>query len=216
MEINEIKHRISILTVLAKYSLTPDRNSQIKCPFHEDETASMKIYPATNTYHCFACNKTGDAIQFIQDKEGITKHEAIKKAESFINPPTLPIPKPEKTQSQPEPTEKPFTELFRDFKESIERSTNAQSYCTSRGLDYKTLEIGYNSAEKWNKLKQCLIFPLKDKQGNITSLYGRRITESKGYNLEYGKHYYSENREWIIPKLSMPGNRNANNNRSYH
>ena len=181
MEIQDIKQRLSILQVLAHYNIQPDRHHQILCPFHPDDKPSCKIYPATNTYHCFACNKTGDAIQFIQDKEAITKHEAIKKAESFINPPQIPIPKPENPQPKPEPIEKPFTELFRYFKESITRSTNAQNYCQQRGLDYKLLEIGYNSSEKWNKLKQCIIFPLKDKNGNITSLYGRRITESKGH-----------------------------------
>ena len=71
-------------------------------------------------------------------------------------------------------------------------------------MDYKVLQIGYNSAEKWNKLKQCIIFPLKDRSGNITSLYGRRITESKGYSLEYGKHYYSENRSGLYPNYPSP------------
>lgn len=199
MEINDIKQRLPILMVLTYYKIQPDKHNQVLCPFHEDEKASCKIYPETNTYHCFACGKTGDAIQFIQDKEGITKYEAIKKAESFINPPQIPTPKPDKPQPKPEPAEKPFTELFKYFLQSIARSQNAQNYCQQRSLDYKTLEIGYNSAEKWNKLKQCVVFPLKDKTGNIVSLYGRRITESKGYNLEYGKHYYSENRSGLYP-----------------
>ena len=142
MEIQEIKQHLSILQVLVHYKIQPDMHNQIICPFHEDDKPSCKIYPKTNTYHCFACNATGDAIQFIQDKEKITKHEAIKKAENFINPPQ--IPKPEKPQPKPEPTEKPFIELFAYFKESITRSTNAQNYCASRSLDYKILEIGYN------------------------------------------------------------------------
>jgi DNA primase len=61
------------------------------------------------------------------------------------------------------------------------------------------MEIGYNSGQYWNKLKQCITFPLKDQAGNITSLYGRRITESSGYNIEYGRHYYSENRKGLYP-----------------
>ena len=205
MDIQDIKKSLPILQVLAHYKIQVDKHHQILCPFHEDDKPSCKIYPETNTYHCFACGKTGDVIQFIQDKEGISKHEAILKAESFINPPQIPTPKPEKPQPKPEhPTEKLFTELFQYFKESIARSTNAQNYCQQRGLDYKALEIGYNSAEKWNKLKQCLIFPLKDKTDNITSFYGRRITESKGHALEYGKHYYSENRSGLYPNYPLP------------
>ena len=211
MEIQRIKSHLSLLTVLAHYNIEPDKHHQIKCPFHNDDKPSCKIYPETNTYHCFACGKTGDAIQFIQDKEGITKHEAINKAKSLVEMKKLKneeMKEPEQSgarRSQYKPGQAPnYPELFKSFLQSIERSTNAQSYCTSRGLDYKALEIGYNSAEKWNKLKQCIIFPLKDKSGNIVSLYGRRIIESKGYSIEYGKHYYNENRSGLYPNYPSP------------
>ena len=69
MEINDIKQRLPILQVLAHYNIQPDKHHQILCPFHPDDKPSCKIYPETNTYHCFACGKTGDTIQFIQDKE---------------------------------------------------------------------------------------------------------------------------------------------------
>ncbi len=73
MEITDIKQRLPILKLLAHYSIKPDparvgagKNNHIKYPFHDDDTPSCKIYPETNTYHCFACGKTGDVIQFIQ------------------------------------------------------------------------------------------------------------------------------------------------------
>ncbi|NJM14906.1 MAG: hypothetical protein HC896_05570 [Bacteroidales bacterium] len=84
MDIKEIKSRLPILTVLSNYGIKPDRNNHIRCPFHDDETPSMKIYPETGTYHCFGCGKTGDQIQWIQDKEGCSQHEAILKAQSWI------------------------------------------------------------------------------------------------------------------------------------
>jgi hypothetical protein len=49
MEISEIKQRLTISKVLQHYNLKPDRNNMLKCPFHADDTASMKIYPQTNT-----------------------------------------------------------------------------------------------------------------------------------------------------------------------
>lgn len=42
MEISEIKARLSIGTVLQHYGLQPDRNGMLRCPFHEDATASLK------------------------------------------------------------------------------------------------------------------------------------------------------------------------------
>ena len=45
MEIHEIKAQLSIYTVLQHYGLQPDKNNMLCCPFHADDTASMKIYP---------------------------------------------------------------------------------------------------------------------------------------------------------------------------
>ncbi|MBN1181500.1 MAG: DNA primase, partial [Bacteroidales bacterium] len=55
MEIQEIKQRLSIQTILHHYGLRPDKNAMLRCPFHADEKASMKIYPETNTFNCFGC-----------------------------------------------------------------------------------------------------------------------------------------------------------------
>jgi DNA primase len=91
-----------------------------------------------------------------------------------------------------------FEHLFSKFKESLPRSSKALAYMKQRDLE-NFKNAGYNSGKFFNKLKHCIIFPLKDKEGNVCSLYGRRITESGGYNLEYGKHYYSENRSGLYP-----------------
>ncbi len=79
MEIRDIKQRLSIQTVLNHYHLHPDRNGMLQCPFHEDDTASLKIYPETNTYNCFGCKRNGDAIEFCAEKEG-SKHKGLLKA----------------------------------------------------------------------------------------------------------------------------------------
>jgi len=60
MEIPDIKRHLPIATVLQHYNLTPDRNKQIRCPFHEDDTPSCRIYPETNSFHCFGCGASGD------------------------------------------------------------------------------------------------------------------------------------------------------------
>ncbi len=80
MEIQEIKQRLSITTVLNNYNLKPNKNHMLNCPFHDDTNASMKIYPNTNTFNCFGCGKNGDTIEFIQEKENCTKREALIKA----------------------------------------------------------------------------------------------------------------------------------------
>jgi DNA primase len=72
MEITQIKKSLSIRKVLHHYNLEPDKNNMIRCPFHNDKTPSMKIYPDTDTWTCFSSNckaGSGDTIEFIQKKE---------------------------------------------------------------------------------------------------------------------------------------------------
>ena len=83
MEIPDIKRLLPLPSVLAHYGIRPDKNGMINCPFHEDKTPSMKVYPCAGTFHCFGCGATGDQIEFIQKKEGLDKHAAIMKAKSL-------------------------------------------------------------------------------------------------------------------------------------
>jgi len=103
-----------------------------------------------------------------------------------------------------------FKTLFADQQKALspgtpsgQRSFRALEYIKQRGLE-QVQEIGFNSGNKWKKLKQCITFPLKDKDGNIVSLYGRRIINStpgykENYNAEFGKHYYSGDRRGLYP-----------------
>ena len=85
MEIVEIKQQVSIVAVLQHYDIKINKNKQCLCPFHDDKTPSLKIYPETNTYNCFGCGKSGDTIQFIQEYENITKHASIIKVKGLID-----------------------------------------------------------------------------------------------------------------------------------
>ena len=49
------------------------------CPFHKEKTPSFYIFPETNTYHCFGCQKHGDVINFTQNIFNIEFKDAIKK-----------------------------------------------------------------------------------------------------------------------------------------
>lgn len=51
-------------------------NRKLKCPFHEEKTASMVVYPE-NWYHCFGCGKHGDVFNFYQQHFQIDFKEAL-------------------------------------------------------------------------------------------------------------------------------------------
>ncbi len=192
MEIVEIKQQLSIIAVLQHYNIVINKNGQCLCPFHEDKTPSLKIYPETNTYHCFGCGKNGDAIQFIEDKENITKHQAIIKAKGLIDVighTTITPVKP----SQPKTTTV-YGKAFKKMQQSLHRSKKAIAYLQDRNIYDTKLEIGYKPQGSTTEIKgmnNCVVFPLKDAEGTIVSFYGRSL--AKG-------HYYLENRQGLYPK----------------
>ncbi|PYS88775.1 MAG: hypothetical protein DMF64_19730 [Acidobacteria bacterium] len=47
------------------------------CPFHEDHTPSLAVYPANGTFHCYGCGKHGDVIKFVQEIERMSFIQAL-------------------------------------------------------------------------------------------------------------------------------------------
>ncbi len=147
MTIIEIKSRLPIREVLQHYQLTPDRNAMLKCPFHEDNTASLKVYEKTNSFNCFGCGKGGDVLKFIQYKENTTVAAALQKARSLL-PAYI-------QQSSPAPQTAQATlsrseilhSMFSYFKHAVYNSSPARDYIKQRGLDAAKIEIGYNTGQ---------------------------------------------------------------------
>lgn len=48
------------------------------CPFHEEHTASFKIFDEGQKWKCFGCGKSGDLIDLVAEVSGISNDEAIK------------------------------------------------------------------------------------------------------------------------------------------
>lgn len=244
MEIKEIKQRLAIATVLNHYGHTPDRNNMLRCPFHDEESASMRIYPDTNTFHCFGCGRNGDAIEFCSLKEA-DKHKGILKAAELCGGVTSGDTKPVKTNLQlKEKDTEILTRVFESFINGLHSpvSKRPKQYLKCRGLSYDLLEMGYNSGQYHHHGKlsgeelqswigagllvpyvgrvpngtdttytafarDCIIFPLKDKAGKITSMYGRSIREIRNTNgqpAKEGRHYYLRERCGLYPGYPDP------------
>lgn len=69
--ISEIaRHRLSLRGYGNKFSSL--------CPFHEEKHASFYIYPETNSFHCFGCQKSGDIITLTMHLYGTSFRETIQ------------------------------------------------------------------------------------------------------------------------------------------
>ena len=48
------------------------------CPFHAEKTASFKVDPATQLWHCFGCGLGGDAYGFLMRAENVDFLDAVR------------------------------------------------------------------------------------------------------------------------------------------
>lgn len=67
-----------IIEIAARYGIEVNRFGFIKCPFHADKTASMKIYQASNKWKCYGCQAGGDSIDFAGRIGGLKFVEAVR------------------------------------------------------------------------------------------------------------------------------------------
>lgn len=73
----DIKRLVKMETVLAWYSIKPNRAGYIPCPFHKDKTPSLKIYE-DGGWHCFGCGAGSDLIDFVMQMEHVTFPDACQ------------------------------------------------------------------------------------------------------------------------------------------
>jgi len=239
MEISEIKQRLSIETVLNHYDLKPDRHNFLKCPFHGDDDPSLKIYPETNTFNCFGCGAAGDVIEFIERYEAstgsaCTKHEAILKAKSMIDPSAGIIQSAMIQTHEPEndkellPRLAVMGKLMQESRGSFKRTAAAKEYLRTRGLDPDKTQAGYMGGDLgkgWNeKLQQSAIALgiLKRTNETVSPVFKNVVLfftkNEKGQVIDLygrsinpngtGKHFYlSGNHHGIYPGYPEPGTR---------
>jgi DNA primase len=48
------------------------------CPFHDERTASFHVSPDEKLYHCFGCQASGDAFNFVMETEGLDFKAALE------------------------------------------------------------------------------------------------------------------------------------------
>lgn len=72
---------LPIETIVGQYvKLAKDGRTSMKglCPFHNENTPSFSINLNKNLYHCFGCNRGGDGISFIMEKENLNFQQAVR------------------------------------------------------------------------------------------------------------------------------------------
>ena len=66
MTVDQIKSSYSMRDIVERYGLKVNRAGFVRCPFHNEKTASLKVYK--DSFFCFGCGIDGDIFTFVQKK----------------------------------------------------------------------------------------------------------------------------------------------------
>ena len=78
--LDEILNRTDIVELISSYFplKRAGRNFKAVCPFHHEKTPSFMVNPQRQIFHCFGCNKGGNAFTFLKEYERMSFLEAVK------------------------------------------------------------------------------------------------------------------------------------------
>src|ERR1051325_4159087 len=78
--IKQVKEANDIVDVVGGYVALRKAGETYKglCPFHDDTRPWFDVDPRRQRYRCWACNKYGDVIQFVQEHERVPFPEALE------------------------------------------------------------------------------------------------------------------------------------------
>src|SRR5690554_4569696 len=193
MNIPSLKSKLDILQIGEELGIKIDKHGKAHCPFHNDKTPSFQFSKEKQIVTCFSANCSAGTMDVV---ELVKKYKSLElpKALDWLQERTNGVMSENLTQSQT--TDKvSYQKDFEKMQSSFLASSTARKYAESRNLDWKSLEIGYNAFKnsKFNYLRGCITFPLKNEKGDIVSLYGRSVRSTGG------NHFYSKNRNGLYP-----------------
>lgn len=81
--LDELKSAIDLVEIMNLY--TKVKRDFACCPIHQEKTPSLKIYSKKQTFKCFGCGESGDAIKLIMKMERLNFVEAAEWLANYFN-----------------------------------------------------------------------------------------------------------------------------------
>ena len=78
--IDEVRARADIVDIVGEVVQLKKSGREFKanCPFHDERTPSFYVVPSKGFYKCFGCGKSGDAFDFVMERQGLDFVDAVK------------------------------------------------------------------------------------------------------------------------------------------
>ena len=174
------------------------------CPFHGEKSPSFSVSSGKQFYHCFGCQKSGNAVGFLMDYDHMEFVEAI---ESLAQSLGLDVPyeqgsAPAKPAVGLEAMYQVMEQSSQSFEAQLKQTPAAIDYLKNRGISgqtAKTFAIGYappgwnnlsgdekllvdtgmlvkkEDGKQYDRFRHRLMFPIRDRRGRTIAFGGRVI-----------------------------------------
>jgi DNA primase len=204
--IDDLLNRVDIVEVIdARVPLKKKgREYWACCPFHGEKSASFSVSPGKQFYHCFGCQKSGNAVGFLMDYDHMEFVEAIESLAQLLG---LEVPyeqgsAPARPATGLDAMYQAMEQSSQYFEAQLKQTPEAIEYLKNRGISgqtAKTFAIGYappgwnnlNGDEKllidtgmlvkketgkqYDRFRHRLMFPIRDRRGRTIAFGGRVI-----------------------------------------
>jgi DNA primase len=80
-ELDRLKNEVSVQRLVEDSGVELKRGGKDmlgRCPFHEDDTASLVVTQAKNLWHCFGCGAAGGPIDWVMKTRGVSFRHAVE------------------------------------------------------------------------------------------------------------------------------------------
>ena len=218
-EIERLKNEISVQRLIEAAGIALKKSGKDfigKCPFHEDDTASLVVTPAKNLWHCFGCGAAGGPIDWVMKSNGVSFRHAVELLREGISTLAATPVKASTVRKLEVPVALDVDEqvllnqVIDYYHDTLKTSPEALAYLQVRGIAsteaVEHFKLGFADRTLGLRLPQknriagseirtrlqkigiyresghehfngSLIVPVCDENGNVSEVYGRKITD---------------------------------------
>ena len=164
--VRDVVDRTSIVALVSQHVKLKRRGTaQLGlCPFHNEKSPSFHVNEDRKNFHCFGCHKSGDAIDWLQEVEGLSFLDAVKELADRAG-----VPLPKEDLSPAEITASRHREgllranevacrWFQEMLDHPEQGEVARGYLEERGYTMefaRAWRVGF-APESWDGLRDAL------------------------------------------------------------